>query len=497
MTTTPDTATCFIIAPIGADGSPTRIRSDQVLRHIIAPAVQDCGYAPIRADEITETGIITSHVVQHILSAAVVVADLTGCNPNVFYELALCHAFDKPVVPIAENDEKIPFDVAALRIIFFNHHDLDSAARARNVLAEQIRSAVDHSVRSQTPVNVALQVRSWEGSNDPAVRRGAEILSALHDMQVSLTELTNTTRQTVTDLTSAGQRQIENVARAAEDRIADVAGMGGKRSASEMLPVILNTLLSETPPDAKLQPRLNAVLRSIMTLKEHRSWEVDCALKSIGELLYFASENAISLARVAASGGAQAIRLPRNAQTMYDNLLASLISILDGGDSIVSLSDISSLRDEFSQSIDATRAALQRGVKIRRLICPFEHDFAIPESEAWAIIAVHWTLALEGPRGEDDRPYYELGIVTRTQVRGFQLHVVTQFTHRDRSVALEPRASDFSEVSFALTTEAEPAYISQLWPRAARNHSFISFGGDARVMTLEEVRGHIGNEWRH
>jgi hypothetical protein len=87
-----DTKVCFVIAPIGTEGSDVRVRSDQVLKHIITPAARECGYEPIRADQISEPGLITSQVIQHIVQDPLVIADLTGRNPNVFYELAVRHA---------------------------------------------------------------------------------------------------------------------------------------------------------------------------------------------------------------------------------------------------------------------------------------------------------------------------------------------------------------------------------------------------------------------
>jgi hypothetical protein len=51
---------CFVIAPIGEEGSEIRERSNKVLEHIIKPTVEECGYQPIRADEISEPGIMTS-----------------------------------------------------------------------------------------------------------------------------------------------------------------------------------------------------------------------------------------------------------------------------------------------------------------------------------------------------------------------------------------------------------------------------------------------------
>ena len=105
--------TCFVIAPIGEPDSETRKRSDQILKHVITPAAKECGYSPIRADKISEPGIITTQVIQHIVEDPLVIADLTGQNPNVFYELAIRHAIRKPLVQIIKDGEQIPFDVAA------------------------------------------------------------------------------------------------------------------------------------------------------------------------------------------------------------------------------------------------------------------------------------------------------------------------------------------------------------------------------------------------
>lgn len=91
---------CFVVAPIGEPDSDARKRSDQVLRHIICPAVQPLGYEPVRADQISEPGIITTQIIQHIIDDPLVVADLSGWNPNVFYELALRHALRKPYVQL-------------------------------------------------------------------------------------------------------------------------------------------------------------------------------------------------------------------------------------------------------------------------------------------------------------------------------------------------------------------------------------------------------------
>ncbi len=175
--------TCFVIAPIGAEGSETRIRSDQVLKHIITPAARECGYDPIRADQISEPGLITSQVIQHIVDDPLVIADLTDRNPNVFYELALRHTLKRPVVQIIKASETIPFDVAASRTIQFDHHDLDSVARAKEEISKQIHAVEENPADVDTPISVAIDLQSLRQSDNPIEKSNAEIITMLQDFR--------------------------------------------------------------------------------------------------------------------------------------------------------------------------------------------------------------------------------------------------------------------------------------------------------------------------
>jgi hypothetical protein len=183
------TKTCFVIAPIGADGSADRLRSDQVLKHIIGPSVRECGYEPIRADQISEPGLITSQVIQHIVDDPLVIADLTGRNPNVFYELALRHAIKKPVVQIIHATETIPFDVAASRTVHVDHRDLDSVARAKEEIVRQIHAVEKNPSDVDTPISVAVELQSLRKSDNPLEKSYAEILAMLTDIRAGMSDM--------------------------------------------------------------------------------------------------------------------------------------------------------------------------------------------------------------------------------------------------------------------------------------------------------------------
>ncbi|MCX6900188.1 MAG: hypothetical protein NT105_16010 [Verrucomicrobia bacterium] len=186
---------CFVIAPIGADASDVRVRSDQVLKHVIGPSARDCGYEPIRADQISEPGLITSQAIQHIVEDPLVIADLTGRNPNVFYELALRHALKKAVVQIIHATESIPFDVAASRTVHVDHHDLDSVAKAREEIVRQIRAVEKNPEEVDTPISVAVELQFLRKSDNPLEKSNAEIITMLQEIKAGLAEVRDEPRR--------------------------------------------------------------------------------------------------------------------------------------------------------------------------------------------------------------------------------------------------------------------------------------------------------------
>ncbi len=179
--------TCFVIAPIDEPESEVRVRSDQILNHVIRPAVEQCGYGkPVRADEIDEPGNITSQVIQHVTEDDLVVADLTGRNPNVFYELAIRHAIRRPFVQIAEAGERIPFDVYGQRTIFIDHTNLDNVAEAIASIVEQIKSFEEKDAQVETPISMSLDLQNLRQSGNPEQRSLADILSELSSIRNAL-----------------------------------------------------------------------------------------------------------------------------------------------------------------------------------------------------------------------------------------------------------------------------------------------------------------------
>jgi hypothetical protein len=107
---------CFVIMPFA-------VPFDRYYSNIFVPAIQEAGLRAQRADSIFSSATIMSDVWRCICNASVVLADVTGKNANVFYELGLAHASRKPVVLVTATLEDVPFDLKALRVIEYDKDD--------------------------------------------------------------------------------------------------------------------------------------------------------------------------------------------------------------------------------------------------------------------------------------------------------------------------------------------------------------------------------------
>jgi uncharacterized protein YoxC len=175
---------CLVIAPIGEEGSKTRIRSDQILTHVLRPVLTKFGFDAIRADEIAEPGIISTQILERIVNDPLVIADLSEKNPNVYYELAVRHATRKPIIQLIQKGELLPFDVAGTRTIAFDHKDLDSVDDVKKQLARFIENAENASLDGHdSPISLALDLQSLRESSDPQKASLADVVERMTKLQ--------------------------------------------------------------------------------------------------------------------------------------------------------------------------------------------------------------------------------------------------------------------------------------------------------------------------
>lgn len=137
----PDQKKCFIITPLGEEKSETRRRADGVINAVITPVLNSLNIEVITPHKISTPGSIPQQVIQNILYCELVIANLTELNPNVMYELAVRHAKGTPVICIAENGTKLPFDISSERTIFYNN-DMYGVEILKSDLKKMVESAL-------------------------------------------------------------------------------------------------------------------------------------------------------------------------------------------------------------------------------------------------------------------------------------------------------------------------------------------------------------------
>ena len=129
----------FVIMPF------TEEWSDIVWSHMITPVVESMGLKPFRADNLYGPKIMED-IWKGILHSSIVIADITGRNPNVFYELGIAHTLGKKVILLTQNVEDIPFDLRHLRHIIYKT-DIVGADKFKpeliNFINEQLNSSAN------------------------------------------------------------------------------------------------------------------------------------------------------------------------------------------------------------------------------------------------------------------------------------------------------------------------------------------------------------------
>jgi hypothetical protein len=208
VTTADEKKRCFVISPIGTDGSPARAAADKVLKHLIRKALGS-EYDVERADEDTNPGAITTRMVASILEADLIVADLSGANPNVFYEVAIAHGYGKPTVHIQTAKEELPFDVKDMRTIKYDISDPDELEKSQRLLRDYAAAAQRDGVALVTPLSAAQRFVSVSTSADPIAESNVQVLEALESLADDVRRISRRLPARTTPLIGAGGSRSE------------------------------------------------------------------------------------------------------------------------------------------------------------------------------------------------------------------------------------------------------------------------------------------------
>lgn len=245
----------FVIGPIGDkdadDGSPARQAYEegiQVFEDVIAPACTAFGLEAVRADMISQTGEIPEQIFRQLRDCPVVIADLTGANPNVMYELGLRHTTGRVTIQIGEKG-RLPFDVAAIRTIMFKRTEA-GLVQARKDLAKSLAANLDTGGDPVTATRIWFEASLPEQNTPPP--ESTEIIEAAGDEEapgfLELLAEMETGTQSLTQTMTAAASIIEDISSVyteatASVRQADARGDGA--SARLAIAELTATKLSE------------------------------------------------------------------------------------------------------------------------------------------------------------------------------------------------------------------------------------------------------------
>ena len=182
---------CFIIGPIGNDNSLTRDNANKLLEYIIKPVLDDLQYeSPSRSDYLNQPGLITSQIIKGINEAGFVIADLTGHNPNVFYELGFCHTINKPTILMQSDDTALPFDVGGIRTIFYNF-DVSKVNEVKENLKSHILN-IENKNEFYNPISFSINFDDLKTSTDDIMKQTIiEMFCELKEIRKTIDSLKN------------------------------------------------------------------------------------------------------------------------------------------------------------------------------------------------------------------------------------------------------------------------------------------------------------------
>lgn len=120
---------CFVLMPFAAN-------FDRLYKDHIKVAAQAAGFRCVRANDIFSPSNIIEDIWTHICKSKAIIADVTGRNPNVFYEVGIAHTVGKPVIVITQAESDVPFDIAGIRYFIYS----DDAAGWQKLQSDIIRA---------------------------------------------------------------------------------------------------------------------------------------------------------------------------------------------------------------------------------------------------------------------------------------------------------------------------------------------------------------------
>jgi hypothetical protein len=217
----------FVIMPFAVDF--------EEVYALLKTTLEAAGFSVARADDMLSHQSILQDIVRGIWEADLIVADLTGSNPNVYYELGLAHALNKRVILLTQEVSGLPFDLRGYRVIGYDTH-FARIEEARTKLRETARGALGGHITFGNPVSDYLpeMAQAPTGARQPVGRADSfaslepeepgflDQVVAVHDGFSRLTELVHEISGQTESIAAVTKRAAENLTRVSTGQQAQV-----------------------------------------------------------------------------------------------------------------------------------------------------------------------------------------------------------------------------------------------------------------------------------
>ncbi len=181
---------CLVIGPKGADDSKERVHTEWVLDEIIRPVMAGFPVYQVKwAFEDVRPRLIDAQLINDLLTADLVIADMSHDNPSALYEIGIRHMAQKPIIHIQLADEKMPFELSLYQAIKFSIATPREIRNAREALKAQVAATELDGFQVENPVTKA---RGTVQLKEHATAPGKVLLDQIALMNRRLSELDHT-----------------------------------------------------------------------------------------------------------------------------------------------------------------------------------------------------------------------------------------------------------------------------------------------------------------
>jgi hypothetical protein len=178
---------CFVVMGFGTKtdfATGRKLNLDYSYNALIKPVVESKGLVCVRADEIRHTGTIDVPMYQELLTADIVVADLSTANPNALYELGIRHAMrPRTTIVISEQQLNYPFDLNHILITKYKtlgeSIEYFEVLRFQKILGETIDTVLNNN-SPDSPVYTFLDNLIPPSLKEKAEKMSKEVKAAIN-----------------------------------------------------------------------------------------------------------------------------------------------------------------------------------------------------------------------------------------------------------------------------------------------------------------------------